>query len=82
VKLILLVVVLLGAATLFGTRRETPFLRWGVVIALSGVVVLATSALFTMRAVTFGIVLAVAGALVYYYGRFARKETLFVSKPK
>ncbi len=81
-KLIAILALVLGFGALFGTRRDTPFIRWGIVITLIGVLLMATSALFTFRGVTFGIVLAVLGVLVYYYGRLARREQFFVSKPK
>lgn len=81
-KLFVILAVVLGAAALFGTRRETPFLRWGIVLALAGVLFMATAALFTARGIFFGIVLALAGVAAYYYGRLVRKESLFVTKPK
>lgn len=81
-KLIAILALVLGFGALIGTRRDTPFIRWGIVITLAGVLLMATSALFTFRGVTFGIVLAVLGVLVYYYGRLARRERFFVSKPK
>ena len=68
--------------TLVGTRRDTPFIRWGIIIMLGGVLVMAASAIFTFRGVTLGIVLAIAGVAAYYYGRLVRKEQLFVAKPK
>lgn len=81
-KLIVVVAVLLGLGALFGTRRDTPFMRWGIVIALAGMLLMASSALFTFRGVTFGIVLAFIGVGAYYFGRLVRKEQLFVAKPK
>lgn len=79
-KLIVLAAVVLGIGMLAGTRKDTPFIRWGVVIALAGVLLTLTSAIFTVRGVAFGTVLAVVGVGVYYYGRFARKEQIFVSR--
>lgn len=79
-KIIAIAAVVLGLGALIGTRRDTPFIRWGIVITLAGVLVLATSALFTFRGVTFGIVLAVIGVGAYYYGRLVRREQLFVTK--
>lgn len=81
-RLIAIIAAVLGAAALLGTRRDTPFIRWGIVIALGGVLLTATSAVFTARGVFFGIVLAALGVSAYYYGRFVRREQLFVSKPK
>lgn len=79
-KILTIAAIVLGIGMLLGTRRDTPFIRWGVVIALTGVLLTLTSALFTVRGVAGGTILAVAGVAVYYYGRFARKERLFVSR--
>lgn len=79
-KLIALLAVVLGAGMLLGTRKDTPFIRWGVVIALVGLLLTMTSALFTVRGIAFGTILAVAGVAVYYYGRLVRKERIFVSR--
>ena len=79
-KLIIIAALVLGVGMLFGTRKDTPFIRWGVIIALAGVLFTLTSAIFTVRGIAFGTVLAVVGVLVYYYGRFARKERIFVSR--
>lgn len=79
-KLIIIAALVLGVGMLFGTRKDTPFIRWGVIIALVGVLFTLTSAIFTVRGIAFGTVLAVVGVLVYYYGRFARKERIFVSR--
>lgn len=79
-KIITIAAIVLGIGMLLGTRRDTPFIRWGVVIALAGVLLTLTSAMFTVRGVAAGTILAVAGVAVYYYGRFARKERLFVSR--
>lgn len=70
----------LGAFMLFATNKNTPFMRWGMVIALAGVLLTLTSTMFTVRGIAFGSILAVVGLVVYYYGRFARKERLFVSR--
>ncbi len=81
-RLLLIVAVVLAAGMLFGTRRETPFMRWGIVVTLVGVLCIAASAIFTVRGVIAGAILAIAGVVVYYYGRFARREQLYISKPK
>jgi len=80
VKFAILAAVALGVFMLFATNKNTPFMRWGIVVALTGVVLTLTSTIFTVRGVAFGMILAVAGLAVYYYGRFARKERLFVSR--
>lgn len=76
----LLVIVAVGVAMLAGTRKDTPFIRWGVIIALIGIVLTLTSAIFTVRGVAVGTILAIVGVGVYYYGRLARKEQIFVSR--
>ena len=81
-KFIALAGIVLGLLALVGTRRDTPFIRWGIIIMLGGVLLMAASAVFTFRGVTFGIALALAGVAAYYYGRLVRKEQLFVAKPK
>ena len=81
-KFIAIVAIVLGIGALIGTRRETPFMRWGIVATLIGVLLMASSALFTFRGVTYGIVLAIVGVCVYYFGRLVRKEQLFVGKTK
>lgn len=81
-KFIAIAAIVLGLGALLGTRRDTPFMRWGIVTTLAGVALMAASALFIFRGVTAGIVLALAGVVAYYYGRLVRKEQLFVSKPK
>jgi hypothetical protein len=81
-KIIAIAAIVLGLGALIGTRRDTPFIRWGIIVTLAGVLLMAASALFTFRGVTFGIVLALAGVGAYYYGRLVRKEQLFVAKPK
>ena len=79
-KFIVIVAVVLGFGMLAGTRKDTPFIRWGVIIALVGILLTLTSAIFTIRGLAFGTILAIVGVLVYYYGRFARKERIFVSR--
>ena len=81
-KLLLIAAVVLGAGMLAGTRRETPFIRYGIIAAIAGVLMIAASALFTIRGLAFGAILAFAGVGIYYYGRIARRERLFLSKPK
>jgi hypothetical protein len=81
-KFIAIAAIVLGLGALIGTRRETPFIRWGIVITLAGVLLMSASALFTFRGVTYGIVLALIGVAAYYYGRLVRREQLFLSKPK
>lgn len=81
-RIIAIAAIVLGLGALVGTRRDTPFIRWGILVTLAGVLLMAGSALFTFRGVTAGIVLALAGVGAYYYGRLVRKEQLFVSKPK
>lgn len=78
-KLIVIAALVLGAVMLFGTRRDTPFIRWGVIVAMLGVLLTLTTALFTVRGIAFGTILAVAGVALYYYGRVARKERIFIS---
>ncbi|HEV3152232.1 MAG TPA: hypothetical protein VGZ02_00350 [Candidatus Baltobacteraceae bacterium] len=81
-KLLLIAAIVLGAGMLLGTRRDTPFMRWGIAATLVGVMLIAASAIFTIRGVFFGAILAFVGVAVYYYGRIARREQLFFSKPK
>jgi hypothetical protein len=52
------------------------FIRWGMLLAVAGI--LLTFAAF--RGMKFGAILIVIGAGLYYYGRFARKERIFVSR--
>jgi hypothetical protein len=80
VKLLVLIAVLLGLGMLAGTRKDTPFIRWGVIIALVGLLLTFTSTIFAIRGLAFGTILAVVGVAVYYYGRLARKERIFVSR--
>lgn len=79
-KLLVLIAVLLGLGMLAGTRKDTPFIRWGVIIALVGLLLTFTSTIFAIRGLAFGTILAVVGVAVYYYGRLARKERIFVSR--
>lgn len=79
-KFLVIVAVVLGLGMLFGTRKDTPFIRFGVIIALVGILLTLTSAIFTIRGLAFGTILAIAGVLVYYYGRLVRKERIFVSR--
>ncbi|MFN2449774.1 MAG: hypothetical protein ABR508_08275 [Candidatus Baltobacteraceae bacterium] len=81
-KLLVMLAVVIGGAALFGTRRDTPFLRWGIIVALLGVLLVSTAAIFTARGVLFGGILFVLGAAVYYYGRFVRREQLLVPRSK
>ncbi len=65
------------------TRPSSPkdssvFIRWGLLIALAGIV-LTFSAFHGMK---IGAILIVVGVVLYYYGRFARKEQIFVSKQR
>lgn len=79
-KIIAIAAIVLGLGALFGTRRDTPFIRWGIVVTLAGVLLMAASTIFAMRSVVFGIVLALIGVVAYYYGRLVRREQLFVKK--
>jgi hypothetical protein len=80
VKFIVIAAIVLGLGMLAGTRKDTPFIRWGVIIALAGILLTLTSAIFTIRGLAFGTILAIVGVAVYYYGRLARKERIFVSR--
>lgn len=81
-KLLVIVAVVLGLGALFGTRRDTPFMRWGILLALAGLLLMLSATFFTFKGVTFGIALALIGVGAYYFGRIVRKEQLFVAKPK
>jgi hypothetical protein len=81
-KLLVILAVVLGAGALFGTRRDTPFMRWGIILALAGLLIMLSTTFFTFRGVTIGIALALIGVGAYYFGRLVRKEQLFVAKPK
>jgi hypothetical protein len=74
-KLLLGAVAVLIFIALFGTRRETPFMRWGIVGTIAGVALLGSAVFFTLRGVMFGIVLILLGAGVYAFGRVVRKES-------
>jgi hypothetical protein len=56
------------------------FVRWGIIIALLGVLLTVTSARFLFGGLKLGAILVLAGVALYYYGRFARKESIFVSR--
>lgn len=79
-KFVIIIALVLGFGMLAGTRKDTPFIRWGVIIALLGLLLTLTSAFFTIRGLAFGTILAIIGVAVYYYGRLARKERIFVSR--
>lgn|GEM_PF-2729791 len=79
-KIIAIAAIVLGLGALLGTRRDTPFIRWGIILTLVGVLLMSASALFAVRSVLFGIALAIIGVLAYYYGRLIKREQLFVSK--
>lgn len=81
-KILAILAVVLAGAGLLRTNHSTPFLRWGIVIAIAGVALLTTAGMFAVRGVLFGAILCAAGAAVYYYGRFVRREQLLVPKPK
>jgi hypothetical protein len=51
-------------------------IRWGMLIALAGIVLSVTA----FRGLKIGAILIVIGVALYYYGRFARKERIFVSR--
>lgn len=52
------------------------FIRWGLLIGLAGAVLTFTA----FRGMKIGAILIVVGIALYYYGRFARKEQIFVSR--
>ncbi len=79
-KLIAVVAIVLGIGILAGTRKDTPFIRWGVLFALAGVVIAFTSVLFTFGSIKIGLALALAGIAAYAFGRVVRKERLFVTR--
>ena len=54
------------------------FIRWGMLIALAGIVLTFTA----FRGLKIGAILILVGVALYYYGRFARKEKIFVARPK
>jgi hypothetical protein len=75
VKLLLLLAVLVAGAALFAARKGTPFLRWGIILVVAGVLLISSTAIFAARGVKFGAVLLAIGAAVYAYGR-VRNERL------
>lgn len=77
---LLLIAAVLACAALFATRRATPFLRWGIVCAVLGVLLISSAALFAVRGVMYGAVLLGIGACIYGYGRVVRRERFFVSR--
>lgn len=77
-KLLALAAVVLGFGILVGTRKETPFVRWGVILALAGVVLALSSAFFALGSIKIGFFLAVAGVAAYAFGRVIRKERLSI----
>jgi hypothetical protein len=81
-KLIVIAAIILGGGALLGTRKETPFMRLGIIAALAGVLLMAATTLFAVRSLWFGVIVAIVGVALYYYGRIVRRETLFVAKPK
>lgn len=81
-KLLVILAIVLGAGALLGTRKETPFLRLGIIGALAGVLLMACTAIFAVRSLWFGVIIAIIGVVLYYYGRLVRRENLFVAKPK
>jgi hypothetical protein len=56
------------------------FIRWGMIVALAGVLLTVTSARFLFGGLKLGAILVLAGVGMYYYGRFARKESIFVTR--
>jgi hypothetical protein len=54
------------------------FIRWGMLISLAGILLTLTA----FRGLKIGAILVIVGVALYYYGRFARKERIFVSKSK
>lgn len=77
----ILLVLVIGIVFLTRTARQTPFLRWGLILAVLGAVVFMSPVLFAARAVPVGIAFFALGAVAYYYGRFVRGERFFFSKP-
>lgn len=65
-----------ASTTHWSPKGSNVFIRWGLVIALIGIVLTFTA----FRGMRFGAILIVAGVAVYYYGRFVRKERIFVSR--
>ncbi len=56
------------------------FIRWGVFIALVGVLLTFTLGRLLLGGLRVGAVLIVVGVALYYFGRFARKERIFISR--
>jgi hypothetical protein len=52
------------------------FIRWGMLLALLGIVLTFTA----FRGLKIGAILIIVGVALYYYGRLARKERIFVSR--
>jgi len=77
----IVLVLVVGIVFLTRTGRQTPFLRWGLILAVLGAVVFMSPVLFAARAVPVGVALFAVGGVVYYYGRFVRREQFFFSKP-
>lgn len=68
-KLLLLLAALAAGAALIATRRGTPFLRWGIICVVAGVLLMSSTAIFAARGVKAGAILLVIGVGVYAYGR-------------
>jgi hypothetical protein len=56
------------------------FIRWGVLLALIGIVLTFTLGRLLIGSFRVGAVLILVGIGLYYYGRFARKERIFISR--
>jgi hypothetical protein len=56
------------------------FIRWGVFIALIGIVLSFTLGRLLLGSLRVGAILTIVGVALYYYGRFARKERIFISR--
>jgi len=56
------------------------FIRWGVFIALIVVVLTFSLGRLLLGSLRVGAVLIVVGVALYYFGRFARKERIFISR--
>ena len=79
-KIAIVLALIIGGVSLLGTRHNTPFIRLGIVLAVAGVLVASTTALFAARSLMFGLFVFLAGAAVYYYGRLVRREQLVLPK--
>ncbi|HET7814680.1 MAG TPA: hypothetical protein VFL13_09945 [Candidatus Baltobacteraceae bacterium] len=75
-KMLLLLALLAAGAALIAARKGTPFLRWGIVVAVAGVLLISSAAIFTARGVMYGTVLVAIGLVIYGYGRVFRNERL------